>query len=187
MELTLAEIIINNQFTTDKNDLHAYCDHFYEKEFAKYRDQSIDMIEIGVQRGGSIGLWAEYFNKVRLLGLDIDPLPEAYDIIAKYPNAKLEKLDAYRNEVVEAMPMADIIIDDGPHTFGSQIYAARNFVNRVKPGGMFIIEDVQRHEHFQELHNATPDHLKPHIRYIDLRTVKGRYDDMLFVVDIPKE
>lgn len=181
------EIIKKNNFPTDKNDLHSYCDHFYEKEFAKYKHQPIEMIEIGVQRGGSIGLWSEYFDEVHILGLDIDPFPEAYDIAARYPHAKIEKLDAYRDAVFDAMPMADIIIDDGPHHLFSQLYAARYFIHRVKPGGMFIIEDVEKPEYFLHLYDVTPFHLRPFIRNIDLRSLKNRHDDLMFVIDVPKE
>jgi phosphoribosylpyrophosphate synthetase len=36
----------------------------------------------------------------------------------------------------------DIIIEDGPHTLESQIFAVQNYTQLLKDGGILIIEDV---------------------------------------------
>jgi hypothetical protein len=49
--------------------------------------------------------------------------------------------------------------------------------------GILIIEDIQNIKWCYPLRNAVPDELKPYIKVFDLRNVKGRYDDIVFVID----
>ena len=55
--------------------------------------------------------------------------------------------------------------------------------NLLTPKGILIIEDVQSIGWFKELKNATPDHLKKHVKTYDLRKNKKRYDDLVFTID----
>ena len=54
----------------------------------------------------------------------------------------------------------------------------------LAPNGVMIIEDVQDIEWIQHLSEATPEHLKKHIKVYDLRPNKNRYDDILFTIDL---
>ena len=46
----------------------------YDRLFNDYRHQPIRLLEIGVQNGGSLEIWDQYFsNAVCLLGCDINP------------------------------------------------------------------------------------------------------------------
>ena len=46
----------------------------YDRIFAPYRNQTISLLEIGVQNGGSLEIWSEYFpNAVKFVGCDINP------------------------------------------------------------------------------------------------------------------
>lgn len=53
----------------------------------------------------------------------------------------------------------------------------------MKDDGILIIEDVQFISRFDALVELTPDHLKEYIKAYDLRQNKGRYDDLVFVID----
>ena len=56
----------------------------------------------------------------------------------------------------------------------------------LKDDGILIIEDVQDIQWIEQLKNAVPDNLKKHIEVIDLRHIKNRYDDLMFVVNKSK-
>ena len=43
----------------------------YDKHFAPFRDQNINILEIGVLRGGSMRMWEKYFPKANIFGIDI--------------------------------------------------------------------------------------------------------------------
>ena len=70
-----------------------------------------------------------------------------------------------------------IIIDDGSHRLPHQSLTFNVLWPRVKPGGLYIVEDIQNAEsdipYLSEIIQPT--------RVLDLRKVKGRYDDILLI------
>jgi len=58
----------------------------------------------------------------------------------------------------------------------------RLYSNYLKEDGVLIIEDVQRLEWTDELRKVVPEDLKKYIQIFDLRHIKGRYDDIVFVL-----
>ncbi len=46
----------------------------YDRIFSEYRDKPVRLLEIGVQNGGSLEIWRQYFpNAELILGCDINP------------------------------------------------------------------------------------------------------------------
>ena len=156
----------------DKGSCHSYID-IYAGLFESYRSKLIDFCEIGVSRGHSIMMWSEYFTKGFITGLDISFKGFSFE---KPDNVDLQETDStkyktYWNDIF------DIIIDDGDHTIEAQIKTFQNFSGLVKKGGLYIIEDVngidQHKKKLLSLHdNCTA---------IDLRKIKGRFDDVLVI------
>ena len=171
---------------TDKNTGHSYISNFYEDAFAKYKDKPITLLEIGIARGDSLLLWDSYFvNNTGIYGVD------NYDMISLdlRKNTKIQKFftDAYSEYFSKMLPSFDIIIDDGPHSLDSQKKAIELYLGKVNPGGIFVIEDIQEESSISVLKDTVPEHLKEYCSFIDLRSVKGRNDDMMFVVQLPGE
>lgn len=77
----------------------------------------------------------------------------------------------------------DIMIDDGPHTLESMIYFITMYSPLMKEDGILVVEDVQQIAWIDILKACTPDALKPYIEVQDRRGVKGRYDDILFIIN----
>jgi hypothetical protein len=73
--------------------------------------------------------------------------------------------------------MFDVLIDDGSHRLADQLSTFQIFKNRIKPGGIYIIEDVVELDRvkniFLGLHN--------NVEIIDNRHIKDRHDDVLIV------
>ncbi len=66
---TLDDIGIAN--VTDKSSLvHNYLVS-YDRMLGHMRDQAFTLIEIGVLSGASLRMWAEFFPKAKIIGLDI--------------------------------------------------------------------------------------------------------------------
>jgi hypothetical protein len=76
----------------------------------------------------------------------------------------------------------DIIIEDGPHTLQSQIFAVQNYVELLKDGGILIIEDVQNFDHIKIIMDSIGETFHTSMEFVDLRHVKNRYDDLLIVI-----
>lgn len=164
---------------TDKNTVHNYINGFYEKEFSKYTDKDINLLEIGTSSGGSLYLWSKFFKNALIYGIDVQDLVQS-----EYKNIEnVHHLigNGYTIEMINSLPEFDIIIDDGSHAIQDQIFVVKNYINKLKDQGVLIIEDVQHQDHLDILKDHIPQHLKNKIEYIDLRQDKNRYDDMMFV------
>ena len=127
---------------TDKNSYHSYIENFYEKEFEPYKESKIDLLEIGIETGGSLKLWKEYFlNSKSVVGVDISD--EKID--QRYKNIDgiiMHFGDAYDEKFSKKFKQFDIIIDDGPHTLESQLKSIKFYLPKLKQNGLFIIEDI---------------------------------------------
>lgn len=192
--MNLFEIIdkFNLNPTTDKNSVHCYVKGYYEKEFFKYKDKKIILLEIGINSGGSMKLWAEYFtNCKKIIGIDVDQsaLKEKFKELEK---VEYHFTNAYTQEMADEIPKLDIFLDDGPHTLESQIDAIHYYLPKMKVGGLFLIEDVQDVEWFSSLEekvNQMNTGRKYKIEKVDLRHMKNmygdhRYDDLIFAVKV---
>lgn len=179
---TLAQIISDGRLDTDKNSTHSYVEHFYEAAFQTYRARPITLIEIGVHLGGSLEMWARYFPQGHVIGVDANL---SVNRAPALDNATVIERDAYTRTTLSALPACDIFIDDGSHELSDQCWAVQHYSHKVHPGGIFVIEDVACVGHFATLKAATPTHLQPHIECLDLRHIKNRFDDLLFIIHIP--
>lgn len=169
---------------TDKNTGHSYISNFYEDAFAKYRDKPITLLEIGIARGDSLLLWDKYFiNNQLICGLDNYNMMSTE--VQNHPKIKKLFTDAYSEHAANILPSFDIIIDDGPHSLESQQKAIQLYLSKVNPGGIFVIEDIQEESSIDILKNTLPEQFKNYCKFIDLRFVKNRKDDMMFIVNIP--
>jgi hypothetical protein len=117
----------------------------YDLLFAPWRDRPVRLLEIGIQNGGSLEIWARYFpNASVLVGCDIDPLCEylTYDdprirIVVGDANS-----DNTERRITAHSPEWDIVIDDGSHQSRHIVDAFARFFPKVSVGGMFIAEDL---------------------------------------------
>jgi cephalosporin hydroxylase len=185
MRQSLTNTILSKNLITDKHSLHSYTDYFYEQEFSKYRDQPVQIIEIGCDQGGSLLLWAEWFSQAKILGVDLQLRGNCEQDCARYPNIQIALGNAYDMHSLQYFPDADIIIDDGSHRPEHQVWTVKHLSTKVKPGGIFVIEDVVEDLVIEQLKAATPFHLREYIDVVDLRNIKGRHDDLMFVIRVP--
>ena len=62
---------LNKETHSDKGTHHSYIDMYYEETLANYKDKTITLLEIGVNAGRSLELWAKYFNESStIIGVD---------------------------------------------------------------------------------------------------------------------
>ena len=75
------------------------------------------------------------------------------------------------------------MLDDGPHSLESMTLFIVKYSLLLSENGILIIEDVQDINWINILHSYVPYNLKKYIQVFDLRHKKGRYDDILFVIN----
>jgi 23S rRNA U2552 (ribose-2'-O)-methylase RlmE/FtsJ len=117
----------------------------YDRLFAPYRDQSISMLEIGVQNGGSLEIWSQYFtNANKFIGCDINP--DCANLHYEDPRIDVIVGDATTTEtqarVLAESSTFDLIIEDGSHTSSDIVKAFCKYFPALKNGGLFVVEDL---------------------------------------------
>ena len=122
----------------------SYLTH-YDRLFRPLRDTPVRLLEIGVQNGGSLETWAQYFHAAEtLVGCDIDPrcATLSYDD----PRIKIVVGDAngedIRQRIAALAPQFDIVIDDGSHRSADIIAAFVGYFPLLAPGGIYVVEDT---------------------------------------------
>lgn len=117
----------------------------YEKHFAKYVGTAVRVLEIGIDHGGSLQMWKEYFgSQSRIVGVDINP-----DTQFEEDQIETYCYDQYDPSLADLGPF-DIVIDDGSHICAHQSITFRHLWPQTK--GVYLIEDC---------HNGYPL-LEPH-------------------------
>lgn len=117
----------------------------YDRWFSCYQNDPIRLLEVGVQNGGSLQIWAEYFtNAKKIIGCDINPdcALLAYDDDRIGLVLGDVKASDVRTQILKHSDVYDIIIDDGSHKSADVIKTFQYFYSRLAPGGIYVIEDL---------------------------------------------
>ena len=125
--------------------------------FAPRRNEALSLLEFGLQDLGpeipdissdrevtsvaSIDMWLDYFPRASVYGFDICDFSELKRDRFKFIQGDQGKLEDIR-QVLEACNSYDIIIDDASHASYHQQLAFVTLFPYVKPGGLYIIEDL---------------------------------------------
>ena len=136
------------KYNTDKFNSHGYFD-FYNKHFTNLTDVK-NVLEIGIHNGGSLLFLHDYFPSANVIGVDIIDK-------SKYNNDRISTIicnQEKRNDLNKINGMFDLIIDDGGHLMRQQQISFGMLFNKVKSGGIFVIEDLHtstdRYPHYRD-------------------------------------
>jgi hypothetical protein len=181
----MERLIDNNR--TDKNTTHSYIP-LYESKFLHRRESVKRVLEVGIERGGSLLLWANYFPNAEVWGLDVMPEDKVPADLKNHPRIKiLHSTNAYDTKLVSKMIQSglyfDVLIDDGPHTLESMVFFAQYYSQLLAPNGVLCIEDIPNPDWKNAIAGCVPKHFQPFMECYDLRMNKNRWDDILFFID----
>lgn len=172
---------------TDKNSFHSYLDT-YEKILNKYKGKEINILEIGVQHGGSILLWHDFLPLANIIGTDIQNIihEKIFDNIEPM-RVRVYLSDAYSDKFISEITRdyygLDVVIDDGPHTLDSQILCLIKYIPILNQGGTLIIEDIQSIENLYLLKSIANQIGYKNVEAVDIRHIKNRYDDLMLIAE----
>ncbi len=146
-----------DRYGSDKGSAKHRYTELYQMLFLPYRGRAIDFLEMGLQIGGpehgrdadrkttdlpSVRMWLDYFPKAHIHGLDVSDFSWfAHD---RFTFHRCD-MDARANiaAAAAAMPAFDIVIDDASHASHHQQFAFLELFPRLKPGGLYVIEDLR--------------------------------------------
>jgi hypothetical protein len=131
------------KYDADKSSrFHNYLD-FYEQHLPD-RNFAGRLLEIGIMDGVSMKMWAEFYPKAEIVGIDVVDKEHLYNDDWQLPRSiKLLTLDGTKAEDVRPLGMFDIIIDDGSHfTADQQASFELLYYDQLNEGGIYIVEDI---------------------------------------------
>ena len=115
----------------------------YHRHFARFRNQSPVVVEIGVFHGGSLQMWRSYFGPgARIVGIDVDPRCRQFENDATTILIGDQADRAFLAEVRARFPLVDIVIDDGGHTMVQQVTTFEELYPHLQPHGVYLCEDL---------------------------------------------
>jgi hypothetical protein len=136
---------------TDKSSSHHNFASFYDEQLKRIQNPSA-LLEVGVFTGFSLSAWSMKYPCATIIGWDNSVKKTDSDYLFKHPFI-IEYADQYSVESMEAaleklhkdhhLDKFDIILDDGGHTMKMQQNTLKVLWPRVKPCGVFIMEDLQ--------------------------------------------
>lgn len=148
-----------NRFGSDKGTgvgrpPHRYT-FLYDLLFHELRDRPIALAEIGLAIGGpelggpvdrqvaspSAAMWLAYFPQAQVFGFDISDFAHLEGPRFTFIRGD-SGVEADLRRLAEAAAGFDMIIDDGSHASYHQQLALRTLFPRLRPGGLYIIEDL---------------------------------------------
>ena len=122
-------------YNTDKHELLGE----YEKLFYDKKDKRINLLEIGIWKGGSL-LWAsDYFSNGKIVGIDLDIPDITGERITKIICDQNDSSCLRRLEDIHGK--FDIIIDDGSHLGRETKKCFRILWDSLNVDGWYVIED----------------------------------------------
>lgn len=181
--MSLKELVVGKH--TDKDTVHSYID-VYDEYFASRKSTAAQVLEVGIHQGGSILLWQQYFTNAEVTGLDVHTHTNLTDLNQERIRTLIR--NAYSHDTIATLSdrKYDMILDDGPHTLDSMKFIATHYTPLLADNGILVIEDIQDMAWVEPIRSAFPEHLRDKIEVIDRRSVKGRYDDILIILDLSK-
>ena len=151
---------ISVKFGTDKGSLmHGYTE-YYEPVFSKYNNPTI--LEIGVLNGASLKMYNEFYNgNCNIVCADIE---DKTPVVGGMENVSFFKLNQGKEDEWDAFlektngMMFDIILDDGSHRWLDQMVTLYKLYKRVKPNGVYILEDLHTSFFVEQYSSLSPLH-----------------------------
>jgi hypothetical protein len=123
----------------------------YSLLFSRFLNTPLNFAEIGIEAGGSLCMWREYFPQANLYAFELnkDKIDACKQL--NIQNIVYNEIDVTKEESInEAFRktdiLYDIIIDDSLHENYSHNLKIANLGKYLKKDGILIIEDIDRSE-----------------------------------------
>jgi hypothetical protein len=132
----------HSQLSTDKWAL--YLDT-YSHIFSENEGKCVSLLEIGVQNGGSLQIYSDFFSPASLIvGCDIDPRVSLLNFGRENIRTVIGSAcdDETRDKILEIETKFDYIIDDGSHAANEIIEAFKMYFPMLEFGGTYVAEDL---------------------------------------------
>lgn len=183
---------------SDKSTRHNYA-MVYSRLFEHLRSrEDVRVFELGLgtnntdvpfhmgkdgKPGASLRGWKEFFPKAQIFGADVDArILFTEDRIRTYYCDQTKPAivrDMWSKHSDLAEDGFDVIVEDGLHTFEANRTFFENSVHVLRPGGIFVIEDLwpKTYASFKKLLDDEWKAKYPHLEFTMLELLRDKIDD----------
>jgi hypothetical protein len=115
----------------------------YHRHLSQFVGREVNLLEIGIYSGGSLGMWRSYFGeRSHIYGVDIEDACRAYEDehVSVFIGDQADR--SFWVDSKEEVRGIDILIDDGGHTAEQQQVSLEEMLPYLRPGGVYVCEDV---------------------------------------------
>ena len=137
----LYEDFLNNTGKVCHKWLHYF--PVYEKFFNQFRNKSIFMLEIGVNKGGSLQLWQKYFGPLAtIVGIDINEDCLQHENMNCHVRIGSQGDPGFLKKIIQEFGTPDIILDDGSHIMDDMYCTFKFLYPLLNNNGIYMVEDT---------------------------------------------
>ena len=133
-------------FHRNTKSSHKWTAYFevYQRHIQRYRDSNIHLVEVGIQKGGSLEMWGNFLGpQAKITGIDVDENCANLE----YDNPNINVLignqgdDAFWNDSIPKLGDINVFLDDGSHECDHMILTFEKIFPLISVGGIYIAED----------------------------------------------
>lgn len=128
----------------DSDTCHEYTPVYWDL-MGGVKEAVTRVLEIGINAGSSLRMWAEFFPNAQICGLDCRPetmVNEGNIVSALCDQGSPPSLMTAMSVLQADVNPFDLIIDDGSHELGHQIVSMQALLPFMKPTGIYVVEDL---------------------------------------------
>jgi hypothetical protein len=134
-------------YGSDKHHTHHYFELIYDSLLSPLKYDIKTFMEVGVYNGDSLMLWRDFFENSKIIGVE-KYLENSLKAIGDKNLDRIEFLKydcSVEDELIELSKKytdVDVIIDDASHVMLDQQLTLSILFKMLKPGGIYILEDL---------------------------------------------
>ena len=147
-----------DRYGSDKGSKKHRYSELYQMLFLPYRNRRVNFLEMGLQIGGpehgksadrqttdapSVRMWLEFFPNGHIQGLDVSDFSWLKAPRFSFHRCDMDTRDNIRQVAAGMKEQFDIVIDDASHASHHQQNGFLELFDKVKSGGLYIIEDLR--------------------------------------------
>jgi len=127
----------------------------YNNMFQKYKNKKITFVEVGIDRGGSLFIWKDFFsNDSRIIGIDTNPAAKKLEEHGFEIFIGDQSNESFWSDFYKKVGNIDILLDDGGHKNIEQIITLNSSLPYINNDGKIVIEDT--HTSYIKKHYRNP-------------------------------
>ena len=127
----------------------------YNELFKDFKDKKVTFVEVGIDRGGSLFMWKDFFSKnSRIIGIDSNPAAKKLEEHGFEIFIGDQSKEDFWHAFYDKVGPVDVVLDDGGHKNLEQIITTTLSIPYINNGGKIVIEDT--HSSYINKHFKNP-------------------------------